>query len=62
MFHFVHFEDKIDFWHILVKFIVYRVFILSSRSDKKQLQLVDLTRSYIGYIQAFRLADLPKNP
>ena len=26
VFHFVHFELKKDFWHILVKLIVYRVF------------------------------------
>ena len=41
-FHFVHFEYKKVFWHILVKFIVYRVFPSSSLSNKKQFQLVDL--------------------
>ena len=25
VFHFVHFEYKKDFWHILVKFIVYMI-------------------------------------
>ena len=39
---FVHFEYKKVFWLILVKFIVYRVFPSSSRSNKKQFQLVDL--------------------
>ena len=42
VFHFVHFEYKKAFWHILVKFVIYRVFPSSSRSNKKQLQLVDL--------------------
>ena len=42
VFHFVHFEYKKDFWHILVKFIVYKVYLSSSQSNKKQLQLVDL--------------------
>ena len=32
VFHFVHFEHKNEFWHILVIFIVYRVSLLSSRS------------------------------
>ena len=35
VFHFVHFEHKKVFGHILVKFIVYRVFPSSSRSNKK---------------------------
>ena len=42
VFHFVHFEYKRDFWHIFVKFILYRVSLQSSRSNKKQFQLVDL--------------------
>ena len=33
---------KKDFWHILVKFIVYKASLLSSRPNKKQFQLVDL--------------------
>ena len=37
-----HFGCKKDFWHILVKFIVYKVSLLSSRADKKQFQLEDL--------------------
>ena len=41
VFHFVHFEYKKDFWHFLLKFIVYMVSLLSSRSNKKQFQLVD---------------------
>ena len=35
MFHFAHSEYKKDFWHILAKFIVYRVSLLSSRSNRK---------------------------
>ena len=42
VFHFVHFEYKKVFWHILVKFIVFIVFPTSTRSNKKQFQLVDL--------------------
>ena len=42
VFHFVHFEYKKDIWYILVKFVIYRVFPSSSRSNKKQFQLVDL--------------------
>ena len=42
VFHFVHFECKKDFWHILIQIIEYRVFHLSSWSNKKQFQLVDL--------------------
>ena len=41
VFHFVHFEYKKVFWHILVKFIAYRGFLSSSRSNKNQFQLVD---------------------
>ena len=37
----LHFVYKKDFWHILVKFIVYKVSFSSSRSNKKQFQLVD---------------------
>ena len=37
-----HFVYEKDFWHILVKFIVYKVSLLSSRPNKKQFQLVDL--------------------
>ena len=51
VFHFVHFEYKKHFWHILVKFIVHRVSLSSSRSNKKQFQLVDLwtlINSYFG--------------
>ena len=33
VFHFVHFEHEKDFWHNWVKFIVYRVYLLSSRSN-----------------------------
>ena len=45
---FVHFEYKKDFWHILLKFTVYRVFLLCLArlfivSNKKQFQLVDIT-------------------
>ena len=39
---FVHFEYKKDCWHILVKFVVHRVFLASSRSNKEQFQLVNL--------------------
>ena len=42
VFHFLHFEYEKVFWNILVKFILYRVFPSSSRSNKKQSQLVDL--------------------
>ena len=47
VFHFVHFGYKKDFWHILIKFIVYRVSLSSSRSHKKPFQLVDLV---IGHL------------
>ena len=33
VFHFVYFEHKKDFWHILVKFVVHRVSLLSIRSN-----------------------------
>ena len=33
VFYFVHFEHKKEFWHIWVTFIVYRVSLLSSRSN-----------------------------
>ena len=33
---------KKDFWDILVKFIIYKVSLSSSRSNKKHFQLVDL--------------------
>ena len=56
-----HFAYKKDFWHILIKFIVFKVFLSSSRPNKKQFQLVDLVirRLWYSYI-AFRLADLSK--
>ena len=38
----LHFEYKKDFWYILVKFIVFKASLLSSRSNKKHFQLVDL--------------------
>ena len=70
VFHFVHFEYEKDFWHNLVKFIVYRVSLSSSWSNKKQFQLLylaigRLSPSYSGLqwfsqIQAFRSADLSK--
>ena len=41
VFHFVHFEYKKEFWYILIKFIVYKISLSSSRSNKKQSQLVD---------------------
>ena len=34
VFYFAHFKYNKDFWHILVKFIVYRVSLSSSRSNK----------------------------
>ena len=37
-----HFVCKKDFWHILVKFIVYEVSLSSSQSNKKQFQLEEL--------------------
>ena len=42
VFHFVQFERKKGFWHILVKFIIYSISLSFSRSNKKQFQLVDL--------------------
>ena len=39
LFHFVY---KKEFWHILVKFVVYKVSLLSSRSNKKHFTLIDL--------------------
>ena len=44
-----HFVYKKDFWHILVKFIVYEVSRSSSRSNKKQFQLVDLVFGRLRY-------------
>ena len=37
-----HFVYKKDFWHILVKFIAFKVSLSSSRSNKKHFQLEDL--------------------
>ena len=37
-----HFVYKKDVWYILVKFTVYKVSLLSIRSNKKHFQLVDL--------------------
>ena len=42
VFHFVYFEYIKNSWYILVKFGVCRVSLSSSRSNKKQFQLVDL--------------------
>ena len=42
VFQFVHFEYKKNFWHILIKFLVYKEFLLSNRSHKKLFQLVDV--------------------
>ena len=42
VFHFVNFEYKKDFWQILVKIIVHRISVSSSRPNKKQFQLIDL--------------------
>ena len=46
-----HFVYKKDFWYILIKFIVYKASLLSSRSNKKNVQLVDLVigRSWCSY-------------
>ena len=48
VFTFVQFEYK-DFWHILVKFIIYRVSLSSSPSNKKLFQLVDLVIGHLQY-------------
>ena len=38
----LYFVYEKDFWLILVKFVVYKVSLLSSLPNKKQFQLVDL--------------------
>ena len=44
-----HFEYKKDFWHILVKFIVYTVSLSPNWSNKKQFQLLDLVIGRLWY-------------
>ena len=44
---FCPFGYKKDFWHNLIKFIVYRVSLSSSRSHKKPFQLVDLVTGHL---------------
>ena len=38
----LYFVYEKDFWLILVKFVIYKVSLLSSLPNKKQFQLVDL--------------------
>ena len=54
----LHFVYKKDFWDLLVKFILYKASLSSSRSNKKHFQLADFNSGILVLLNKDKISEL----